>query len=203
MPIVRASPSSLISLACYGSRERRLAITSQKSHRRTYVLRKTLSSAQKAARKLQHATHRTTFNATLEDAFWVVMKQAEVLADTFPTHNMQYYFQLLMQHAQKKGGRWKINLWNAFINDQRDKAQSEYSFMYFIQLIPTLIDEGAIRSATFLARDLRATWNAMSQEERVETTKDAVERIQEQCDAKSLALHNVPLSCFHDARATL
>ena len=43
----------------------------------------------------------------------------------------------------------------------------------------------------------------MSQEERVEATKEAIERIQEQRDAKLLAIQNVPLSCFHDAQATL
>ena len=122
MPIICASPSTLISLIRYGSRKCRLAITSQKPHRCPHRPRKTLSSAQKAAWKLEHASHHTTFNAALEDAFCVVIKEAETLADTFPTYNAQYYFQLLMQHARKRDGRCKINLWNAFINDQRDKV---------------------------------------------------------------------------------
>ena len=57
MPVVRASPSALISLGRYGSRERRLAVTSRHPYRRPHKSRKTLSSAQKAARKLTRTQH--------------------------------------------------------------------------------------------------------------------------------------------------
>ena len=110
MPVIRASPSALISLGRYGSRECHLAVTSRRPHHQPHKSRKTLSSAQKAARKLTRTQHRVTFNAAIERALQVVVKQAKELAEQFPTHNMQYYFQLLMQHARKKGGRRRINL---------------------------------------------------------------------------------------------
>lgn len=43
----------------------------------------------------------------------------------------------------------------------------------------------------------------MSQEERVEVTRDAVVRLQDQREQKAVALQNVPLNCYHDVRATM
>ena len=43
----------------------------------------------------------------------------------------------------------------------------------------------------------------MTQEERVEATKDAVERLQTSREEKAVASHNVPLTCFHDVRASV
>ncbi len=43
----------------------------------------------------------------------------------------------------------------------------------------------------------------MTHAECVEATKGAMEQIEENREIKRLAVHNVPLGAFHDARATL
>lgn len=85
----------------------------------------------------------------------------------------------------------------------RRKGRKVSFFFYIINVFSYLEDESPIRGATFLARDLYETWNAMSQEERVEAMKDAINRLQEQREGKALTVQNLPINCFHDARATL
>lgn len=43
----------------------------------------------------------------------------------------------------------------------------------------------------------------MSHVKRIEATKDSVEKLQEFYEMKALAVQNVPLNCFHDARSSL
>lgn len=56
---------------------------------------------------------------------------------------------------------------------------------------------------TALVKDLRVSWNAMTREQQVEATKHSVKELEEQREVKSLAVRNVPKSCYHDTRATL
>ncbi|KAG2361660.1 hypothetical protein BDR07DRAFT_1485618 [Suillus spraguei] len=43
----------------------------------------------------------------------------------------------------------------------------------------------------------------MSQQEKIDVTKDLMEDLEEHCNNKSLTSHNVPISAFHDIRAML
>ncbi|KAG2031437.1 hypothetical protein BDR03DRAFT_817799, partial [Suillus americanus] len=63
-------------------------------------------------------------------------------------------------------------------------------------------DERRIK-ATEVGREIAERWNAMSQQEKIDVTKDLMEDLEEHRNNKSLTSHNVPISAFHDIRATL
>lgn len=54
-----------------------------------------------------------------------------------------------------------------------------------------------------LVPELREKWANMTQEEKIEETKDALEELDSRHENKKLAVHNMPISCFHDARTNL
>jgi hypothetical protein len=53
-----------------------------------------------------------------------------------------------------------------------------------------------------LTAEISAKWNAMSADERVEATEDALQELKDQKEMRSFALQNVPIHAFHDVRAT-
>lgn len=50
---------------------------------------------------------------------------------------------------------------------------------------------------------LREEWSKMSQEEKVKATEDALEDLKSRNKDKELAVHNLAITSFHDARANL
>ncbi len=54
-----------------------------------------------------------------------------------------------------------------------------------------------------LSQELRVEWNAMTHEEKVEATKDAIVELQSQREEQSTAGHNAALTAFNDNRANL
>lgn len=54
-----------------------------------------------------------------------------------------------------------------------------------------------------MSKQLREEWNAMTTEERIAATEDAVADLQDAREMKKYAAHNVPISAANDSRATL
>jgi hypothetical protein len=52
-------------------------------------------------------------------------------------------------------------------------------------------------------KEISARWKSLSQEDRITITAGCMEEIEEEREAKNLALHNVPLNAFYDARGTV
>ncbi len=133
MPItVRTSPSAQKLLERYSAKNRVLYTTKS---RLTYLERqaprakKTLTPAQKAARQGARTENRDKFNAYLDKALRAVWELAESLAEEFPNHTAKYYYQLLLQTGHKRGTRRKVNMWNAFLHIENQKAAGESSFI--------------------------------------------------------------------------
>ncbi|KAG2093705.1 uncharacterized protein F5147DRAFT_747876 [Suillus discolor] len=51
--------------------------------------------------------------------------------------------------------------------------------------------------------DIAEKWNAMSQQEKIDATEGLMEDLEDHCNNKALASHNVPINAFHDICATL
>ena len=67
-----------------------------------------------------------------------------------------------------------------------------------------LIDtDGPRLSAPQLAVLHRPAWDAMTKEEQIEITRDAVKELEERRDMEDTTLHNVPMAAFNDTRSTL
>ena len=56
---------------------------------------------------------------------------------------------------------------------------------------------------TEVTREISESWKSLSQEDRIAITAGCMEEIEEECEVKSLAAHNIPLKAFYDARSTL
>ena len=68
----------------------------------------------------------------------------------------------------------------------------------------TELPPGAERlTASKYVTELREIWNAMTKEERIEATKDAVEEVRQMRAARENSVHNVPIAAFHDVRANV
>lgn len=57
--------------------------------------------------------------------------------------------------------------------------------------------------ASQCVKELASRWNNMTKAAQEEETNDAVQSLEEFCEMKNLALHNVPLNAFQDVRKTL
>lgn len=57
--------------------------------------------------------------------------------------------------------------------------------------------------ATELEHEIAMVWNGMTDSEKMEATTDAIEELKEHRANKSIAVHNVPISAFHDTHVTL
>lgn len=51
--------------------------------------------------------------------------------------------------------------------------------------------------------EIRASWNAMSREEKAEASADLVAELNEVKEMKALSVQSVPISAFHDVRASM
>ena len=56
---------------------------------------------------------------------------------------------------------------------------------------------------TAVTKEISAHWKVLSKEDRIATTTESMQEIKEECEARGLASHNVPLRAFHDARSTI
>jgi hypothetical protein len=66
-------------------------------------------------------------NAAIDDALRVVWHEAELLAERFPTHNVRYFCQLLLQHGKKKLNARKLTSWNTYLSMRtREINESEW-----------------------------------------------------------------------------
>ena len=54
-----------------------------------------------------------------------------------------------------------------------------------------------------LAKAIKDEWNAMSKEEQIAVTEDALEEIKEIKEMKKLSVHNQAIAAFHDFRGTM
>lgn len=169
----------------------------------------TLTGAEKSQANKKRMEFRQDLNAALESAQQAVWDLAVDLSQRFGRHAPKYYFELLMQQSRVAKGKRRVNRWNAYIyeNTKRINAGEWVQVGQAARAADATrpdVPEGERRSMiTALVKDLRVTWNAMTREQQIEVTKDAVKELEDQREVRSLAVRNVAKSCYHDTRATL
>ncbi|KAL4062072.1 hypothetical protein V8B97DRAFT_2026940 [Scleroderma yunnanense] len=106
--------------------------------------------------------------------------------DIFSLHTIKYYFKAIFQssHLSKKKGP---NQWNTCLQQEVRKYNEEPEMCQ---------SDPAQNTITF-------TWNSITQAEKEAATKGTMEDLREHCENKAIIIHNVPISSFHDAHATL
>ncbi|KAG2744196.1 hypothetical protein P692DRAFT_20877924 [Suillus brevipes Sb2] len=160
-------------------------------HHRTKHHAITHSQADKAALKEKRLLNKTSYANALSGAQDVLMEQAIKLRAEFGTHSAEYYFEAIMQHSRFQSKKKAPNRWNAFLCAEVKKHNNALS------------DGEPHAKATELEHEIAMVWNGMTDSEKMEATTDAIEELKEHRANKSIAVHNVPISAFHDAHVTL
>lgn len=219
MPAVRTPPSTRISLAKYYHTQRNASTRARTSFAAQLAPRprKKLTSAEKAVRRARRAKHSAELTEALSEVMKAIWGHAEDLSIKFPGHNPQYYFQKIMQQTHTPSSSRKVSPWNAFLSANSKKVSGS-SFCCFntYRCSPLLTDTlirrviaasnpganiGGLKGAPLISRELRETWNAMTHEEKMESTRDTREELEALRETKTLAPQNVAINCFHDVRA--
>ncbi|KAG1868436.1 hypothetical protein F4604DRAFT_1584827 [Suillus subluteus] len=133
------------------------------------------TEAKKKALAEKCKAHKGAYKDALADAQDLVMQEAVKLREQFPDRTIEYHFEAILQRTHTKQKSRKPTRWNTFLHSK----------------------------ATEVGREIAEKWNAMSQQEKIDVTKDLMEDLEEHRNNKSLTNHNVPISAFHDIRAML
>ncbi|KAJ3475258.1 hypothetical protein NLI96_g11954 [Meripilus lineatus] len=191
MPAVRTPPSTRISLAKYYHTQRNASTRARTSFAAQLAPRprKKLTSAEKAVRRARRAKHSAELTEALSEVMKAIWGHAEDLSIKFPGHNPQYYFQKIMQQTHTPSSSRKVSPWNAFLSANSKKVSAASNPGANI---------GGLKGAPLISRELRETWNAMTHEEKMESTRDTREELEALRETKTLAPQNVAINCFHD-----
>ncbi|KAG1729163.1 hypothetical protein EDB19DRAFT_1913534 [Suillus lakei] len=149
------------------------------------------TEAEKKALSEKCKAHKGAYKDALADAQDLVMQEAVKLCEQFPDRTVKYHFEAILQRTHTKQKSRKPTRWNAFLHSKVKAMNAGREH-----------NERCIK-ATEVGREIAEKWNAMSQQEKIDITKDLMEDLEEHCNNKSLTSHNVPISAFHDIRATL
>ncbi|KAG2029493.1 hypothetical protein BDR03DRAFT_880613, partial [Suillus americanus] len=149
------------------------------------------TEAEKKALAEKRKAHKGAYKDALADAQDLVMQEAVKLREQFPGRTVEYHFEAILQRTHTKQKSRKPTRWNAFLRSEVKAMNAGRE-----------PDERRIK-ATEVGREIAERWNTMSQQEKIDVTKDLMEDLEEHRNNKSLTSHNVPISAFHDIRATL
>ncbi|KAH9931190.1 hypothetical protein B0H21DRAFT_699888 [Amylocystis lapponica] len=158
--------------------------------RRRKALKKT--SAEKAHLKAKRKHDRDDFQNALQEASAAVTQLAQDLHERFPSHSVEHYGHLLMQHTSRPKGQRAASRWNAFLSKQ-------------LREVNDALPEGAPRQRATAAfvREASILWEGMSKAQRVAETDETLLELKERREKKTFSMQQVPLSAFNDARTTL
>ncbi|KIY64704.1 hypothetical protein CYLTODRAFT_492889 [Cylindrobasidium torrendii FP15055 ss-10] len=158
---------------------------------RTKITSRTVKTpAQRRNEKAARDQRRTALQLALREARTEVHTLAEGLHTRFPTYSAAWFERTIIQSSTKRRQR-KILSWNVFVsrrarelNDEREHAGS------------------AALKPPDLAGLLSSEWSQMSEAEK-QPYHDGVVELEDRNDMKALAVQNVSINAFQDARQTI
>ncbi|EIW75718.1 hypothetical protein CONPUDRAFT_77330 [Coniophora puteana RWD-64-598 SS2] len=153
--------------------------------------KRTLTPLERGRLLEQRATAKQEYEDALEASRAVIMQEAVKLQGRFGKHSIEHYYEAIMQSSRIKGTKRRLNRWNAHLSKE---------LRTFNDSIPV---DGEHKTASQYAKELKDDWNNMSEEERIELTKQDCEELEEIRANKTVAKHNVRFAAWHDATATL
>ncbi|KAH9940712.1 hypothetical protein B0H21DRAFT_697389 [Amylocystis lapponica] len=148
--------------------------------------------AEKATLKARRKAHREDFHQALQEASAAVVQTAADLEARFPSHNQDYYRELLMQQTRRPQTTRAVNQWNAFVSKDL-KAKNDQ--------LPE--GEPRQRATREYLEDARERWNAMTKEEKLAEVEEHVKKLTERREMKKYSQQSVGVSAFNDTRSTL
>ncbi|KAI9069497.1 hypothetical protein FKP32DRAFT_1553814, partial [Trametes sanguinea] len=204
---IALSYASYFDMVLYGKGRRMAARREAASAQRKYVTRLarkpyrtrrkaitiTKTPAEKKLISQQRAERREKMAEALAAARETVAEEARKMQAEFGLHSDKYFEQQIFQHARVTSTKRKTNPWNAFLRHELQKRNDA---------LPAGAPRYSSSDKTVIS-EISAKWKAMSDEEKASVSEDLVKDLDEQKEMKALAVQSVPISAFHDVRATL
>ena len=138
-------------------------------------------------------------------------ESARELARNFPEKDAQQWLREILYSSKLGLNERDPNLWNAFLSSRIEAHNAEGEASCIIHQrchrktpnAPSVDPSEPIpaKKVDDWAKELKPVWKAMSQEEKIAITKDAVEKLKEKKEMKKYAKHNVPVAALHDVNA--
>ncbi|KAF9499161.1 hypothetical protein BDN71DRAFT_1503210 [Pleurotus eryngii] len=144
-------------------------------------------SRKQAANMKQKMKLANTFN----DIWEVIWKHAEQIKEEFGKHPASWYFEAIMQHGHVDRTCHKPNHWNTYLSQEVTKQN---------EALPA---DGSKANLTSNITEIQAAWNAMTLEQQMTVTAEAMEGLEEKRAVKVLTKWKVAQSSFQDTRHTL
>ncbi|KAI0682974.1 hypothetical protein BC835DRAFT_1423759 [Cytidiella melzeri] len=152
---------------------------------------KTFTPAEKKAAKQVVMVRKEQNNKKVSLALLEVWKLAKGLQHNIGTNTAQHWYGYLLQRAGKQKSSCSPSTWNVFVS-LKVKAHNN--------ALPANVP--CVKAPAIMA-DLHSEWNSLLLTEKMDVTQDTVTQLGEVREMRNLATHNVSLTTFHDARATL
>ena len=150
--------------------------------------------------------YRQNYRNALREAQGKIYALAQELKDRFGKYSVDHYHNDLIHRAHKSRSTRKVNRWNAFqrLELKRMKGVQTVKINSTYQKLSYVLAENPDSvNLTAATKEISARWKLLSEEDRVAITAGCMQEIEEEREVKDLALHNVPLQAFYDARRTV
>ncbi|EIW84254.1 hypothetical protein CONPUDRAFT_71069 [Coniophora puteana RWD-64-598 SS2] len=145
---------------------------------------------ERAELKKRRRERKAEYLDALAEAQDIVLGEATKLYGRFGGHSIDYYVEAIMQNSRVKGGKRRVNRWNAHLSKR---------LRQFNDNVP---EDGEHQTASEFAKQLKDEWAQLSEAERIELTKEDCADLEELRASKN-AVHSVPLAAWRDAKAAL
>ena len=154
----------------------------------------------------KHEQHRYEYRDALREAQGKIYELAQGLKDRFGRYSVEHYHNDLIHRAHKSRSTRRVNRWNAFQKLELKRIKGLFTVDFnttYHELTHSTEENPDGVNLTEVTREISERWKSLSHEDRVAVTAGCMQEIEEEREAKDLALHNVPLKAFHDAKSTM
>ncbi|KAK7447344.1 hypothetical protein VKT23_014054 [Stygiomarasmius scandens] len=168
-----------------------------------------LTNLEKLENKKRRQDQKDRYTARLQEAFGVLMNEAEAMKEEFGKHDTQWYLNEIMQTYRLKQKKKKIAPFQAFISLKMAEINSRESL---VCLLPGFVYDGPFaetpegqprKKIPECMPAIAEQWAKLSEEEQKAITKDSLMALESNRENRALASHNSSLSAFHDVRTTM
>ncbi|KAH9846930.1 hypothetical protein C2E23DRAFT_863660 [Lenzites betulinus] len=136
---------------------------------------------------------REKITTALANAKDTIAQEAQKMQAEFGGHDQKYYEHQILQSSRAANSQRKVNSWNAYLRADLKRRNDE-------------LPDGAPRfscASKEVMAEIRESWNMLTPEEKAATAEKPLQELEEAREMKQLSVQNVPISAFHDGRATL
>ena len=168
--------------------------------------KRVLTAGDRLLQAKKREQYRHNYRNALREAQEKIYALARELKEHFGKYSVDHYHNDIIHRAHKSRSTRKVNRWNAFqkLELKRMKGLQTVRSNATYQNLSRFLEENPDGvNLTAATKEISARWKSLSEEDRITVTAGCMQEIEEERETKDLALHNVPLQAFYDARRTV